>query len=66
MNKLDLQEHENGWSYQLYTPQGKLITGGHVDSDTLEEAVDEIDTILFGIYEIGQVIFWQKNKAPTI
>lgn len=62
MNKLDLQEVKNGWNYTLYSPYGEKLFGGHVDSLKLELAIDEIDTILFGIYEIGQVIFLQEVK----
>lgn len=62
MNKLDLQEVKNGWDYQLYSPHQEKLLSGHVDSLKLESAIDEIDTILFGIYEIGQVIFSQEVK----
>jgi hypothetical protein len=62
MNKLYLQEVKNGWDYTLYSRDGKKLISGHVDSVEFESAIDEIDTILFGIYEIGQVIFLQEVK----
>lgn len=62
MNKLDLQEVKNGWDYTLCSRNGEKLTSGHVDSVEIKKAIDEIDTILFGIYEIGRIIFLQEAK----
>jgi hypothetical protein len=63
MNKLDLQETETGWDYQLYVLGGELFTNGHVDIKDLELAKDEIESRVFGNFELGNVIFLQERDV---
>ena len=63
MNKLDLQETENGWDYQLYVLCGELFTSGHVDIKDFELAKDEIESRVFGNFDLGQVTFLQERNV---
>ncbi|MDF2535508.1 MAG: hypothetical protein K0R18_1667 [Bacillales bacterium] len=63
MNKLDLQETEKGWEYQLYVLGGEIFTSGHVDIKDLELAKDEIESRVYGNFELGQVVFLQERNV---
>jgi hypothetical protein len=63
MNKLDLQETETGWDYQLYVLGEEVCTSGHVDIKDLELAKDEIESRVFGNFELGQIIFLQERDV---
>lgn len=70
MNRLDLQETKSGWDYQLYVLGGDVFTSGHVDTnkfqsalEDLEEAVDKIETITYGNFEPGNIIFLQERNG---
>lgn len=72
MNRIDLQEYENGWAYQEYDYHGKFVSNGYIEKDknkttleNLELIKDKIETIVYGIFDWGQIIFLQKNEAPT-